>query len=85
MLLGAWPVRDFVDPGFPLMYLTSAAGLTLIGHNPLGEAIIVFGGFAAAAALSYGLERAVAAGTARVARIAAAPRNVLTRTTDTYI
>lgn len=63
MLLGAWPVRDFVDPGFPLMYLTSASGLTLFGHNLLGEAVIVFGGFAAAAAMSFGLVRAVAGST----------------------
>src|SRR4051794_31602080 len=24
MLLGDWPVRDFVDPGMPLMYVVSA-------------------------------------------------------------
>lgn len=66
MLLGAWPVRDFVDPGFPLMYIASAAGLVAFGHNLLGEAVLVFGGFAAAAALSYGLARA-AAGSAWVA------------------
>jgi hypothetical protein len=59
ILLGAWPARDFVDPGFLLMYVTSATGLTLFGHNLLGEAIIVFGGFAAAAALTYPLTRAV--------------------------
>lgn len=66
MLLGAWPVRDFVDPGFLLMYVASAAGLTAFGHNLLGEAILVFGGFAAAAAVSYGLVRA-AAGSAAIA------------------
>jgi 4-amino-4-deoxy-L-arabinose transferase-like glycosyltransferase len=60
ILLGAWPARDFVDPGFLLMYVTSAAGLTLFGHNLLGEALIVFGGFAAAVALTYPLARAVA-------------------------
>jgi hypothetical protein len=61
ILLGAWPARDFVDPGFLLMYLASAAGLVLFGHNLLGEALIVFGGFAAAAALTYPLARTVAA------------------------
>ena len=66
ILLDAWPVRDFVDPGFPLMYVASAAGLIVFGHNLLGEAVLVFGGFAAAAALSYGLARA-AAGSAWVA------------------
>ena len=71
ILLGAWPVRDFVDPGFPLMYLVSAAGLTAFGHNLIGEALIVFGAFAAAAALSYRLSRAVA-GSAMVAAIVVA-------------
>ncbi len=60
MLLGGWPVRDFVDPGFTLMYAASAAALTVFGHNLLGEAFLVFGGFAVAAALSYGLVRAAA-------------------------
>ncbi|MBI3049593.1 MAG: hypothetical protein HYY76_14915 [Acidobacteria bacterium] len=71
MLLGAWPTRDFVDPGFLLMYVASAAGLIVFGHNLLGEASIVFGGFAAAAALSYPLARA-AAGSASVALSAVA-------------
>lgn len=71
MLLGAWPVRDFVDPGFLLMYLASVAGLTVFGHNLLGEALIVFGAFAAAAAVSYRLSRA-AAGSAMVAAFAVA-------------
>ena len=60
ILLGAWPVRDFVDPGFLGMYAASAAALTVFGHNLLGEALLVFGGFAVAAALSYGLARAAA-------------------------
>ena len=58
MLMGAWPLRDFVDPGFFLMYGASAAGLRIFGHNLLGEALLVSGGFAAAAALTYGLVRA---------------------------
>ena len=65
MLLGAWPVRDFVDPGFPLMYVASAMALTVFGHNLVGEALLVFGGFAAAAALTYPLARS-AAGSAAV-------------------
>ncbi len=31
MLLGEWPVRDFVDPGMPLMYLASAAAWWMWG------------------------------------------------------
>jgi len=71
ILLGAWPVRDFVDPGFLLMYVASAAGLGLFGHNLLGETAIVFGGFAAAAAISFPLARAVS-GSALVAAAAVA-------------
>ncbi|MBM3821085.1 MAG: hypothetical protein FJW14_19005 [Acidimicrobiia bacterium] len=67
ILLGAWPVRDFVDPGFLLMYLASAAGLLIFGHNLLGEVLIVFGGFAVAAALTYPLARAAAASAAAAA------------------
>ena len=71
MLLGAWPVRDFVDPGFLLMYVASATALVSFGHNLIGEALLVFGGFAAAAALSYPLARA-AAGSAAIAAVAVA-------------
>jgi len=71
LLLGAWPVRDFVDPGFLLMYFVSAAGLTVFGHNLVGEVLIVCGAFAAAAALTYTLSRA-AAGSAAVAGFAVA-------------
>jgi hypothetical protein len=66
ILLGAWPVRDFADPGFFLMYFASAGTQAAFGHNLLGEGLLVFGGFAAGAALTYGLARA-AAGSAGVA------------------
>lgn len=71
LLLGAWPARDFADPGFLMMYLASAAGLTIFGHNLVGEVIVVFGGFAVAAALTYPLARA-ASGSAVVAACAVA-------------
>lgn len=55
MLLGSWPVRDFVDPGLPLMYAVSAGALLLFGHSMLGEAIVVFLAFAVAAGLTLWL------------------------------
>ena len=55
MLLGGWPVRDFVDPGMPLMYVASALGLSLGGHNLLAESLIVYTALGAAAALSVWL------------------------------
>lgn len=66
ILLGDWPVRDFADPGFFLMYVASAATQAAFGHNLLGEGMLVFGGFAIGAALTYGLARG-AAGSAGVA------------------
>jgi hypothetical protein len=53
VLLGAWPIRDFVDPGMPLMYLTSVVGLLAAGHNLIGEALISFGAIAIAGALAF--------------------------------
>jgi hypothetical protein len=50
MLLGAWPVRDFVDPGMPLTYAVSAAGRALIGDVALAELCIVALGIAIGAA-----------------------------------
>jgi len=64
ILLGDWPGRDFVDPGFFLMYLSSAAMQALLGHNLVGEALLVFGGFALGAALTFQLVRACTASVA---------------------
>jgi hypothetical protein len=55
MLLGGWPVRDFVDPGMPLMYAVSAAGMLLFGHALLAETIVVFVAFGVAAGLTFWL------------------------------
>ena len=52
MLLGDWPIRDFVDPGLPLMYAASAAA-RLVGGRALGiELSLVAGALALAAALT---------------------------------
>jgi len=55
MLRGAWPTRDFVDPGLPMMYGTSAAALAIFGRGLLTEALLVAAAFAAAAALTLRL------------------------------
>lgn len=50
--LGELPVRDFVDPGMPLMYLVSAAAQRALGEGPLTEAILTIGLLAAGSALT---------------------------------
>jgi len=69
VMLGDWPVRDFVDPGLPLMYLLSAAVQALIGSPLLAEALIFASGLAVAAALSF-RAAALAAGSVTVALFA---------------
>jgi hypothetical protein len=51
MLLGAFPVRDFVERGIPLMSATSAAGQVVFGHGLLAELTVVSLAFAVSAAL----------------------------------
>jgi hypothetical protein len=53
MLLGDWPIRDFFDPGLPLSYVISAVPQAVFGHTLLVEAVLVFGCFAVAAALTH--------------------------------
>jgi hypothetical protein len=50
VLLGDLPVRDFVDPGMPLMYLASAAVWRIWGGVPGTELMLVACAFAAGAA-----------------------------------
>jgi hypothetical protein len=51
MLYGDWPVRDFVDPGLPLMYAVSAVMQAVGGRTLYPEALLV----AAAYGISAGL------------------------------
>jgi hypothetical protein len=51
MLLGEWPVRDFVDAGAPLTIAASALALGIGGRNLLSEAVLVSLAFAVAAVL----------------------------------
>jgi hypothetical protein len=50
MLLGEWPVRDFVDPGAPLQYVISAASRWLFGDVAGSELLVVAIGVAVGAA-----------------------------------
>jgi hypothetical protein len=50
MLLGEWPVRDFVDPGAPLQYVISAVARWLIGDVAAPELLVVAVGVALGAA-----------------------------------
>lgn len=52
MLLGEWPVRDFVDPGWPLMYATSAVARALFGRALWVELLVVACAFAIGAAFT---------------------------------
>jgi 4-amino-4-deoxy-L-arabinose transferase-like glycosyltransferase len=60
MLHGDWPVRDFVDAGFPLGYLLSAGAAAIAGPTLLTEASLSVGLFAIAVAATYALTRRAA-------------------------
>jgi 4-amino-4-deoxy-L-arabinose transferase-like glycosyltransferase len=66
MLHGDWPVRDFVDPGFPLAYLLSFLAAAVAGPTLLTEAVLSVALFAVALAITYALTRR-AAGSSAVA------------------
>src|SRR5688500_4178349 len=53
ILLGELPVRDFFDPGTPLLSFASAATLAVSGHNLLGEAVLTITLVALGAALTF--------------------------------
>jgi hypothetical protein len=53
ILLGELPVRDFFDPGTPLLSFASAAALAMSGHNLLGEAVLTITLVALGAALTF--------------------------------
>jgi hypothetical protein len=52
MVLGEWPVRDFVDPGWPLMYAVSAVARALLGRALGVELLVVCCAFAIGAAFT---------------------------------
>ena len=57
MLRGDWPVRDFVDPGFPLGYLLSSVAAASAGSTLLTDAVLSVALFAAALAATFFLIR----------------------------
>jgi hypothetical protein len=52
MLLGDWPIRDFLEPGLPLASGLSAVLQAVFGRSLLPEAILAFGCLSVAAALT---------------------------------
>jgi 4-amino-4-deoxy-L-arabinose transferase-like glycosyltransferase len=52
VVLGDWPIRDFVDPGMPLQYLVSAAAWKLWGGSQATELLLVSTAFAIGAAVT---------------------------------
>jgi hypothetical protein len=50
---GALPVRDFVERGFPLMTLVSAAGQSMFGDGLMAEVIVIASAYAASAVMAY--------------------------------
>jgi hypothetical protein len=52
LLTGAWTVRDFVDPGFPLALAVSAAAQAIGGPTLLSEAVLVAVAFGVSAAVT---------------------------------
>ena len=52
VLHGAWPVRDFIDPGIPLAWLLSVAAQIVGGHSLLSEVVLVAIAFGVSAALT---------------------------------
>jgi hypothetical protein len=57
VLAGAWPIRDFVDPGMPLQYLASAAVATLLGPTPLADVGLHIAMLAIASGVTFALAR----------------------------
>ena len=49
MLMGDWPTRDFLDPGFPLMFGAAALAQLFLGQTLFAEAVLVSVSFALAA------------------------------------
>ena len=52
VLHGAWPVRDFIDPGIPLEWMLSLVAQIVGGHTLLSEAVLVAVAFGVSAALT---------------------------------
>jgi hypothetical protein len=79
MLFGEWPTRDFIDPGLPLMFASSALAQSVLGPTLFAEAVLValFFGLAAAitgATVLHLTRSLVLAAVATVLEVAVFPR-----------
>lgn len=70
ILLGDWPIRDFIDPGIPAIEVTSAVAQAVGGPTLLAEAVLTIGMVALSSALLF-LLAARASGSILVAAIIA--------------
>ena len=52
IVFGEWPIRDFVDPGWPLMYGVSALARLLFGRELWVELLVVSGALAIGAGVT---------------------------------
>jgi hypothetical protein len=59
MVRGYWPVRDFVEPGFPAQTWLAYIGLRVWGHQLVWEAVIACGFIAAGVTLTYLVSRRI--------------------------
>ena len=75
VMAGEWPIRDFVDPGMPLTYYTSAAAELVLGRTVLAEVLLCITALAFGAAVSFLL--ALRASGSRALGLAAAAMQVL--------
>jgi hypothetical protein len=80
MLLGEWPVRDFVDPGAPLQYVISAVSRWAFGDVAGSELLVValgvgIGAAATAVCASWLTRSTILAASVAVLEILASPRS----------
>ena len=83
MLLGAWPVRDFEDPGMPLMYAASALAEKVFGPALGTEWALVTGAFALGAACTV-LAASRLSGSVAIALLAATLQVVISPRSFSY-
>jgi hypothetical protein len=64
VLFGAWPIRDFEDPGQPLFYLLTSALASVFGHVLATNVVLCIALQAVAASCTYVLARRASGSTA---------------------
>jgi hypothetical protein len=81
--MGAWPVRDFVESGLPLMSILSALAQLTLGHGLRAELLLIAAAFAIAAGLFF-IVAARVSGSIWIATAAAAMPTVVYPATYSY-